>query len=145
VEVSDGGVLIAKFRYDGEGRRILEMFDSQSPAGPDGLDTYEHLFLSGQQVVETRQGTLAQPTDDPAEAERLPPKYQNIWSPRYIDSLILRDANILYRWKARILSESGPVATAMEARVQELEMELRRVEQERDILKKALAIFSRKT
>jgi len=57
----------------------------------------------------------------------------------------LSGTNILYRWKARILSESGPVATAMEARVQELEKELRRVEQERDILKKALAIFSRKT
>jgi len=57
----------------------------------------------------------------------------------------LSGTNVLYRWKARILSESGPVATAMEARAQELEKELRRVEQERDILKKALAIFSRKT
>lgn len=93
VEVSDGGVLIAKFRYDGEGRRILKMFDSQSPGDPDGLDTYEHLFLSGQQVIETREGTRAQPSDSPAQAETLQPKYQNIWSPRYIDSLILRDAN----------------------------------------------------
>jgi transposase len=33
----------------------------------------------------------------------------------------------------------------LEARVQELERDLRRVEQERDILKKALAIFSQKT
>jgi len=54
-------------------------------------------------------------------------------------------SQILYRWKAKILSESGPAATALEARVQELERELRRVEQERDILKKALAIFSQKT
>jgi transposase len=44
-----------------------------------------------------------------------------------------------------MLLESGPAATALEARVQELEKELRRVEQERDILKKALAIFSQKT
>ena len=57
----------------------------------------------------------------------------------------LSGANVLYRWKAKILSESGPAATALEARVQELEKELRRVEQERDILKKALAIFSQKT
>ena len=33
----------------------------------------------------------------------------------------------------------------VEARVQELERELRRVETERDILKKALAIFSQRT
>ena len=87
VEVSDGGVLVAKFAYDGTGRRILKMFDSQSPGAPDGLDTYEHIFLSDQQVIETRQGTGT----TPAEAETLQPKYQNVWSPRYVDSLILRD------------------------------------------------------
>ena len=38
---------------------------------------------------------------------------------------------------------SGPVASALDARVLQLEAELRRVERERDILKKALAIFSR--
>ena len=57
----------------------------------------------------------------------------------------LSGPNVLYRWKAKVLSASGPAATALEARVQELEKELRRVEQERDILKKALAIFSQKT
>jgi transposase len=57
----------------------------------------------------------------------------------------LSSTNLLYRWKANVLSASGPAATALEARVQELEKELRRVEQERDILKKALAIFSQKT
>jgi transposase len=50
----------------------------------------------------------------------------------------------LYRWKADILQESGPAATAMDARIHELEEGLRRVERERDILKKALAIFSQK-
>ena len=52
-------------------------------------------------------------------------------------------ANLLYRWKAQILQESGPAADALETRVRELEAELRRVERERDILKKALAIFGR--
>ena len=61
------------------------------------------------------------------------------------ERLGLSGTNVLYRWKAKLLSESGPAATALEARVQELEKELRRVEQERDILKKALAIFSQKT
>jgi transposase len=57
----------------------------------------------------------------------------------------LSGTGLLYRWKANLVSASGPAATALEARVQELEKELRRVEQERDILKKALAIFSQKT
>jgi RHS repeat-associated protein len=88
-DIEHDGTLVARFRYDGEGRRILKMFDTDSPGDPDGLDTYEHLFLSGQQVVETRQGSGT----TPAQAESLQPKYQNIWSPRYIDALILRDEN----------------------------------------------------
>ena len=50
--------------------------------------------------------------------------------------------NLLYRWKAQILRENGP-ADVLETRVRELETELRRVEKEREILKKALAIFGR--
>ena len=57
----------------------------------------------------------------------------------------LSGTSILYRWKSNLIAASGPAATALETRVQELERELRRVEQERDILKKALAIFSQKT
>ncbi|KKM03027.1 hypothetical protein LCGC14_1778570 [marine sediment metagenome] len=60
-------------------------------------------------------------------------------------NLGISGANLLYRWKAKILGQSGPAATALDARVQQLEDELRRAERERDILKKALAIFSQKT
>jgi transposase len=59
-------------------------------------------------------------------------------------NLGLSGTGLLYRWKASILRESGPAATAMDSRIHELEDELRRVERERDILKKALAIFSQK-
>jgi transposase len=62
-----------------------------------------------------------------------------------VSRLGLSGCSVLYRWKADLLSANGPAATALEARVQELEKELRRVEQERDILKKALAIFSQRT
>jgi len=55
----------------------------------------------------------------------------------------LSGTNVLYRWKREQLERSGPVATSLEARVRELESELHRVERERDILKKALAIFGR--
>ena len=53
-------------------------------------------------------------------------------------------ANLLYRWKAKLVKESGPAAATLENRVCQLEEELRRVERERDILKKALAIFSQR-
>jgi transposase len=59
------------------------------------------------------------------------------------ERLGLSGTNLLYRWKREQLERSGPVATSLEARVRELEIELHRVERERDILKKALAIFGR--
>jgi transposase len=59
------------------------------------------------------------------------------------ERLGLSGTNLLYRWKREQLERTGPVATSLEARVRELESELHRVERERDILKKALAIFGR--
>lgn len=59
------------------------------------------------------------------------------------ERLGLSGCNMLYRWKQEQLERSGPVATSLEARVRELEVELQRVQRERDILKKALAIFGR--
>jgi transposase len=59
------------------------------------------------------------------------------------ERLGLSGTNLLYRWKRQQLERTGPVATSLEARVRELESELHRVERERDILKKALAIFGR--
>lgn len=59
------------------------------------------------------------------------------------ERLGLASSNVLYRWKAAQLKESGPIAESLEARVHELETELGRVTRERDILKKALVIFGR--
>ena len=53
--------------------------------------------------------------------------------------------SLLYRWKGEILGQEGRAASALEIRVRQLEAELRRTERERDILKKALAIFSQGT
>lgn len=58
-------------------------------------------------------------------------------------NLGLEGVNSLYRWKSEMLLRSGPAATTLDARVRELQEQLERVERERDILKKALAIFSR--
>ena len=59
------------------------------------------------------------------------------------ERLGLANTNLLYRWKQAQLEESGPIASSLEARLHELEIELQRVIRERDILKKALAIFGR--
>lgn len=57
----------------------------------------------------------------------------------------LSGPNLLYRWKQLAVDRAGPAARTLGDRVAQLEDELRRVERERDILKKALAILSRHT
>ena len=55
----------------------------------------------------------------------------------------LASPNLLYVWKKKSIDRAGPAARTLGERVHHLEEELRRVERERDILKKALSIFSR--
>ncbi len=59
------------------------------------------------------------------------------------ERLGLSGTNLLYRWKKEILGRESGLASNLEQRVRELEAELRRVEREREILKKALSIFGR--
>jgi transposase len=58
------------------------------------------------------------------------------------ENLGLPHTALLYRWKAAALDQAGTAVSALEVRVRQLEEQLRRTERERDILKKALAIFS---
>ena len=55
----------------------------------------------------------------------------------------LSSPTLLYGWKKKSLLRAGPAARTLGDRVHHLEEELRRVERERDILKKALSILSR--
>ncbi len=64
-------------------------------------------------------------------------------APSVAERLGLSGPNALYRWKRETLQLAGPAARTLGERVVQLEEELRRVERERDILKKALAILSR--
>jgi transposase len=64
-------------------------------------------------------------------------------APSVADRLGLSGPNVLYRWKREALGRGGPAARSLDDRVGQLQEELRRVERERDILKKALAILSR--
>ncbi len=59
------------------------------------------------------------------------------------ERLGLSGPSLLYLWKKKSLDQAGPAAQTLGQRVHHLEDELRRVERERDILKKALSIFSR--
>ena len=81
-----GTTLIAQYQYDATGRRVVKGVDEDSDGS---LDTFTHFFHSGIQVVETREGDDV--SGEAPAAESLEPKYQNIWSPRYVDSMILRD------------------------------------------------------
>ncbi len=93
MEIEDDSAteVVAEFEYDATGRRVLKIYDSQSPGSPNGVDACEHYLHSGQQVIETRQDDLE--GGEAPVADSIEPTYQNVWSPRYIDSLILRDAD----------------------------------------------------
>ena len=82
--------------------------------------------------------------DDELKAEAVQMLLDGHSAKSVISNLGVSGANLLYRWKAKLLKQSGPAATTLENRVRQLENELRRVERERDILKKALAIFSQR-
>ena len=64
-------------------------------------------------------------------------------APSVAQRLGLSGPNVLYRWNKETLRRAGPAARTLDDRVAQLEEDLRRVERERDILKKALAILSR--
>jgi transposase len=64
-------------------------------------------------------------------------------APSVAERLGLSSPNLLYRWKKESIHRAGPAARTLGDRVHHLEEELRRVERERDILKKALSILSR--
>ena len=80
--------------------------------------------------------------DDDFKAEAVQMLLDGHTAKSITENLGLGGTSMLYRWKASLIKESGAAATALESRLHQLEEELRRVERERDILKKALAIFS---
>jgi len=73
VEVNDGEDIIQQNEYDGTNRRI-QIFSDFTGSTPGAT---QDDYYTNQQIIETHEDSAV--------------KYQNIWSPRYIDSLILRD------------------------------------------------------
>ncbi|MEZ6093880.1 MAG: transposase [Pirellulaceae bacterium] len=58
------------------------------------------------------------------------------------ENLGIGNASLVHRWKAELVAEGGVVAETLDGEIKELREELRRTQQERDILKKALGILS---
>ena len=81
--------------------------------------------------------------DDDFKAEAVQMLLDGHSAQSVVDRLGISGTNLLYRWKRIHLADAGPVGEKLDSRVQELEAELRRVERERDVLKKALVIFGR--
>ncbi len=82
VEVDQGSVVLAQYRYDGGGRRIVA---GENTDASGGLDTFTDYYYAGAQVVETRAGTSM--TSAPSAYAQ----YQYVWSARGVDIPILRD------------------------------------------------------
>ncbi len=83
--------------------------------------------------------------DDELKAEAVQMLVDGHTANSIASNLGISSPGLIYRWKAKVVPQLGPVAETLDSRVQELEEELRRTERERDILKKALAIFSQRT
>ncbi len=60
-----------------------------------------------------------------------------------VQRLGIPGTTMLYRWRREERERCGPMAASLEHRVHELEEENRRLKNERDILKKCLAIIGR--
>ncbi|MDA7980516.1 MAG: hypothetical protein MPJ50_17295, partial [Pirellulales bacterium] len=88
-KVKDGSYTIGVYEYDALFCRIRKQFDSNAPSEPTSIDVVEHYYYNAAwQLLETRSAEL-----ESVEPENLPPEVQHIWSIRYLDALILRDAN----------------------------------------------------
>jgi transposase len=59
------------------------------------------------------------------------------------ERLGIGNSQLITRWRKKFAQAGGAAATSLDTRVKRLEETLRQTERERDILKKALAIFSR--
>jgi len=82
-----GQIVLGRYEYDADGRRVLKYIDTNSDGSPD---TYVHFYHNGQQVVETRVRT------DRNQTVNADVRHQFFWSPhgarqRSSDQLIMRD------------------------------------------------------
>ena len=87
--------------------------------------------------------TVRRQYDDAFKAEAVQMLVDGHSAQSIVDRLGISGTNLLYRWKQKQLNQAGPVGQQIDSRLRELELELQRVQRERDVLKKALIIFGR--
>jgi len=83
VRAADDSTVIAQYQYDGTNRRSVK----KTYSGGSLAETRHFYYNAQGQLLEERASTQ-NPAPSP---ETLAPVCQNVWSPRYIDALILRD------------------------------------------------------
>ncbi|MEQ1906887.1 MAG: transposase [Pirellulaceae bacterium] len=89
------------------------------------------------------RSTVRREYDDAFKAEAVQMLVDGHSAQSIVERLGISGTNLLYRWKQKQLKQAGPVGEQIDLRLRELEMELQRVQRERDVLKKALIIFGR--
>lgn len=83
--------------------------------------------------------------DDDLRAEAVQMLLDGHSAASVVERLGISSTNLLHQWKRQRIQDGGPVAASLETCVRELEAENLRLVRERDVLKKALAIFGRST
>jgi transposase len=89
------------------------------------------------------QSTARRQYDDAFKEEAVQMLVDGHSAQSIVDRLGISGTNLLYRWKQKQLQQAGPVGEQIDSRLRDLEIELQRVQRERDVLKKALIIFGR--
>ena len=94
-----------------------------------------------------RQKNVRRKYDDKFKEEIVRRHLDGEPAPQLAEHFGISSTGLIYRWKEQALQkmgdgEGGLSPSRMEAELRELRKKLKRTEQERDILKKALGIFS---
>jgi transposase len=91
----------------------------------------------------TKKKTERKQYDDGLKREAVRMLLEGYSASSIAKNLGISNPNMIHRWKSKFVSES-PEAESLETQVRQLREQLSRAERERDILKKALSIFSQK-
>jgi transposase len=88
-------------------------------------------------------GTKRRKYDDEFKAQAIQMLLDGHSASSIAERLGISRSNLIHRWKQKLANQAAPAGEPSDSRVRQLELELQRVQRERDVLKKALIIFGR--
>lgn len=88
-------------------------------------------------------GTTRRKYDDEFKAQAIQMLLDGHSASSIAERLGISRSNLIHRWKQKQANQAAPAGEPRDSRVRQLELELQRVQRERDVLKKALIIFGR--